>query len=235
MILYNTLMGVAAGLALILVPVLVRKLYRRQVIAPEGWSLTFGVLGFMLAVLGGLMATTWPLNVNPPINIMFAEPTFFLGLLLLAASFFLWKKQDSLRLISSSDKKLADGAYQDLRRTLVPISWIVFGLGLILGACTLAILRFGIVGSAPELEPITGLLHDHPAVENTFFVILYGLSAIGTLLAPYALMNFGGKAARIAGVCLVTAGVLFLLFSAMNYYTHMGLLHNINTGSNYRW
>jgi uncharacterized membrane protein len=235
MIMYNTLMGVAAGLALILVPVLVRKLYRRQPIAPEGWSLTFGILGFMLALLGGLMATTWPLVVNLPLNIMFGEPCLFLGLLLVAASIFLWQRRDVINTISSANKKEADIAYTQLRRNLVPVSWVVFGLGLMLVASTLAILRFGIVGSAPAAEPISGLLADYPVIENTFFGILYGLAAIGTILAPYALMNFGGKAARIAGVCMVTSGVIFLCFSAMNYYTHSGMLHNMNKGTHYRW
>jgi uncharacterized membrane protein len=235
MIMYNTLMGVAAGLAMLLIPLLIRKLYRRQPIVPEGWALGFGVLGAILTFLGGAMAVTWPLTVNPPINIAFAEPTLFLGLLLLAASIFLWQRRDLLNRIAGGDTKDADLAYNDLRRTLVPISWIVGALGLIMLATTAAIFRFGFVGAAPEFEPISGLLHDYPGIENSFFGVLYGLSAIGTVLAPYALMNFGGKAARIAGTCLVIAGTIFLLFSVMNYYTHIGMLHNVNTDSHYRW
>jgi uncharacterized membrane protein len=65
---YNTLMGVAAGLALILVPMLARKLYLRKKVSPEGWALSFGVLGLILAVLGGHMSMAWPLfNANPPV------------------------------------------------------------------------------------------------------------------------------------------------------------------------
>lgn len=235
MILYNTLMGVAAGLALILVPVLARRLHRRQPVAPEGWSLAFGILGIVLTFLGGLMTTTWPLTANPPINIAFAEPSFFLGLLLLAASFFLWKRRDSLDLLHSENTKHADSAYGSLQRVLSPISWVLFALGLILLACTLAIFRFMLVGAAPELEPITGLLHNHPAIENTFFGVIYGLSAVGALLAPWAVRDLGSPAARVMGVCWTIAGVCFLLFSAMNYYTHIGMLVNMLEGKNYEF
>ncbi|HYH74689.1 MAG TPA: DUF981 family protein [Candidatus Saccharimonadales bacterium] len=233
MILYNTLMGVAAGLALILVPRLMRKLYLRQRVSPEGWSLTFAILGFIMALLGGLMATTWPLTANPPINIAFAEPVFVLGLLSLAAAFFLWRKRDTI--IALSEQKAGGAAEVEVRQTLTPISWIVLALGLMLTAITLAILRFELVGGAPPEEPITGLLYDKPWIENTFFAILYGLSAVGALLTPWAVRNFGGKAARIVGICWTIAGILFLLFSAMNYYTHIGMLINFAEGDKYQW
>jgi hypothetical protein len=38
-------MSVAAGVALLLLVALGRQLYLRRTIAPEGWSLAFGVLG----------------------------------------------------------------------------------------------------------------------------------------------------------------------------------------------
>jgi uncharacterized membrane protein len=220
MILYNTLMGVSAGLALILVPLLARALYQRKQIATEGWALTFGILGAALTFLSGAMAVTWPLTANPPINIIFSEPNLVLGLLLLAAAFFLWRKRDT---------KL-DVAY--LTRVLKPVSWLLGALGLVLLACTFAIVRFNLVGSAPAQEPITGLLHDYPVVENTFFALLYGLSAVATLLAPVAVYKPESKWARVMGICMVTAGVLFLLFSVMNYYTHIGLLVNLQNGTN---
>lgn len=220
MILYNTLMGVAAGLALILVPVLVQSLMQRKPVAAEGWALTFGILGTILTFLSAAMAVTWPLTANPPINIIFSEPNLVLGLLLLAAAFYLWRQKD---------KKLDFAA---LANVLKPVSWLVGALGLVLLACTLAILRFNLVGSAPAQEPITGLLHDYPIVENTFFAVLYGLSAIGTLLAPVVAYKPQSKWVRVAGICMVAAGVLFLLFSVMNYYTHVGLLVNLQNNTN---
>jgi uncharacterized membrane protein len=235
MILYNTLMGVAAGLALILIPVLARKLYRRQRVSPEGWSLTFTILGVLLTFLGGLMAVTWPLTVNPPINIAFAEPTLVFGLLLLTAAWYLWSQRAVITTLATGSKKESDDAWATLMRVLSPVSWVVFALGLMMLSCTLAILRFNLVGSAPELEPISGLFNKYPVVENTFFGVLYGLSALGALLFPFALKANAFTLRRIMGVSLVIAGVIFLLFSVMNYYTHIGLLVNIAQEKNFRW
>lgn len=231
MILYNTLMGVAAGLALILVPLLARKLYRREPVAPEGWSLAFGVLGIVLTFLGGLMSVTWPLTVNPPINIMFGEPTLLLGLLLLAASLFLWRRKDTVLALSGTGRT-AEDARTYLLRVMAPVSWVLGALGLVLLACALVTVRFNLVGSAPADEPITGLLHDYPVIENTFFALLYGLSAVALLLVPFAVRQPANvQLVRVIGWCMVVAGVAFLLFSAMNYYTHIGLLLNLQRGT----
>ena len=226
-------MGVCAGLALILMALLGKKLVTRQQIAPEGWALALGSIGVILTFLSGLMAVTWPLTVNPPLNILFAEPSLLLGVLLVAASLFLWKQKEAVNALASSNKVAAEGAYVHLRRVLSPMSWIIFGLGLVLTFSVIAIFRFTLVGSAPAIEPISGLLHDYPLIENTFFGILYALPAIGTLLAPFALRSPNGKLPAIVGYTWFIAGVLFLLFSAMNYYTHAGMLVNITTGSSY--
>ena len=233
MILYNTLMGVCAGLALILVPLLGRKLYRKEKVTIEGWSMSFAVLGLILTFLSAHMAITWPLTVNPPINILFSEPCLVLGVLLLATSFMLWKQKDSLADLGSG-KAAADVAEAKLTRSLIPLSWVVFGLGLVLLFCTAAIFRFGFIGAAPPQEPISGLLSDYPALENSFFGILYGLSAIGALLAPFALKKHGAYWS-VMSHAWIAAGIVFLLFSALNYYTHIGLLVNTLKDTNYRW
>jgi drug/metabolite transporter (DMT)-like permease len=235
MILYNTLMGVSAGLALILVSLLGRKLIRREAVAPEGWSLVFGVLGFILALLGGLMATTWPLTANPPINIIFAEPTLVLGLLLLAASFFLWQRRTVIVALTSSVRKEVVDAQTILIRVLTPVSWLTFGLGMILMACSVAVFRYGFVGGAPAQEPITGRFGNLPWIENSFFGLLYLLPAIALLLAPWALRRMDVRWARVIGVLLTIAGVAFLLFSTLNYYTHIGLMLNFQNGNKFLW
>lgn len=234
MILYNTLMGVCAGLGLILVAILANKLYNRQPIAPEGWALTFGVLGTILTFLSGAMAVTWPLTVNPPINIAFSEPNLVFGLLMLAAAFFLWRQREAILSLQADNKKLSQDAQSQLHRLLMPVSWLVFTLGLILASCSLAIFRFMLVGGAPEAEPITGLLHDKPWIENTFFGLLYGLSALGALLAPFAVRGNRILWSIITKVWII-AGVCFLLFSVMNYYTHIGLLINLGQGKDYEF
>lgn len=235
MIIYNTIMGVAAGLALIMVPLFVYKLAHRKRLAPEGWSLSFGVLGLILAPLGAVMSTTWPLFARPHLNIMFGEPSMFLGLLLLAAAVFIWARRDVIAAIGSDNKKESDEAYAYFLRVAKPVSWVLFALGLILLSTTIAILRFVSVGGAPESEPITGRLHDYPYIENTFFVVLYGLAAVGSLLAPFALRDLKGTIAKIIVTAFLISGVSFLLFSAMNYYTHTGQIINHLEDKNYKW
>jgi hypothetical protein len=235
MILYNTLMGVCAGLALILVPMLARKLYTRQAVSAEGWALTFGIIGLPLTFLSALMATTWPLTANPPINIIFAEPSLVLGVLLLGASVYLWRSRDTIAALGDGNKKAADAAEVQLTRTLAPVSWIVFALGLMLAACTAAIFRFMLVGGAPEQEPITGLLYDKPEIENTFFGIIYGLAALGALAAPFALRARNSIYVKVMFWAWMISGVTFLLFSVMNYYTHTGMLVNLLQGKDYEF
>jgi len=235
MILYNTLMGVCAGLALILVPLLIRKLYARQPVAAEGWAVTFAAIGLPLTFLSTLMATTWPLTANPPINIIFAEPCVLLGVLLLGASVYLWRNRATIDALGGDNKKAADAAELNLTRTLAPVSWVVFALGMILVACTAAIFRFMLVGGAPEQEPITGLLYDKPEIENTFFGIIYGFAALGCLLAPFALRARNSIYAKVMIWAWMTSGVIFLLFSVMNYYTHTGMLVNLLQGKDYEF
>jgi len=217
MILYNTLIGVAAGTALVLVPILARRVRRGEPVAAQGWALAFGTLGLMLTFLSGLMTVTWPLNAKPQVNIIFGEPTLFLGVLLLAAALFLWRNPG---VFSETEDESPVG----LHRVLEPASWLVFVLGVILAACTVAIFRFSAIGGAPAQEPIMGVFSKSPAVENTLVGLIYALAAVGTLLAPWAARNFDTAVARAAGWCMLVSGVVLVAYSAMNYYTHVGLL-----------
>lgn len=234
MIMYNTLMGVCAGLGLILIALLANNIVRRRRIAPEGWALALGTVGVILSFFSALMATTWPLNVNPPLNILFAEPSLLFGVLMVAASIYLWKQKGLFEALASGNKSGANEAYAELQRILVPVSWVIFGIGLVMASSAIAIFRFGIVGAAPAAEPISGLLSDYPVVENTFFGIIYALPAIGALLAPFGLLSERVKLRTLIGWCWLVSGVIFLLFSSLNYYTHSGMLYNIQHGTEHR-
>jgi len=147
MVMYNTLMGVCAGIALIYVsrfwavvlkePMPLMRLGSRKPSA-IGWAFTFGVLGFVLTVLGGMMTLTWPLTAKPYINTPFGEPSFLLGVILLATA---W-------LLSRTDSETLDE--QRLRDVLTPVSTIIFWSGVVLVFCVLAITRFDVVSGALE-------------------------------------------------------------------------------------
>ncbi|XTZ13896.1 DUF981 family protein [Micromonospora echinospora] len=232
LIMFNTLMGVAAGCALVLVPHLWAVLTGHRTVLPAsrrppsaaGWAATFGILGGILTLLGFVMTVWHPLAAAVAhVDTLFGEPCLMLGLILLAAAWYL--------------RRQPNGWSRDLHRLrddLAPVVWLLAALGLVLAWCAAAILRFTAIGAAPETEPITGLLHDYPWVENTFFVVLYGLAAIGCLLAP-AVVRGHPTAWRVLYWSWTVSGAAFLLFSAMNFYTHTGMLINIHTGTEYRW
>lgn len=220
---YNTLVGVAAGVGLIGIAMLLKKLYKRERVAPEGWALLFAPTGAILTVLGFAITITWPYRVPGTFdaNILFGEPAVGFGLLLLAASFYLWHERLTLD-------------FAKTWRVLKPVSIYVFALGLVMGACAISWVRYKL-GAAPPTEPISGYFSGHPMVEASFLFVLYGLVAVGALLFPLVTSGQKAKVAKFIHWVWLIAGIVFLLFSAMNYYTHIGDLQNTTMHTNYRY
>lgn len=220
MILYNTLMGVCAGGGMILVAQLLRALSKGLPIS-AGYGPAFLVLGIPLTILAGAMTLTWPLTVNPPINIAFGEPSLMLGILLVVAGALLTRYA-----LSMEAKKMA------FKISFAhPVGWVVFFVGLILLSTASAIASYDLVGDAPPNEPITG---QFTGWENTFFFVIYLFAAIGCLLTPW-LRPTWAYVNRLVYVMWMVSGIAFLLFSVLNYRTHIGLLINIQRGTNYEW
>lgn len=240
LIMFNTVMGLAAGVALMLVPRLWAQvcgermpllLMGRAAPSAAGWAGTLGVLGTILTSLGFVMTVTHPLAAAKDyIDTIFGEPSLLLGVFLLAAAWYLGRRGED----DSDDGRLHAGR---LRAVLAPASWLVFWLGVVLVACTAAIVRFDVVSSAPKAEPITGLLNRYPVVENLFFAIpLYGLAALGCLLFPIAVRGGSRPAWLIVYWSWTVSGFLFAVFSALNFYTHTGMLVNLHDpGPDFRW
>ncbi|GLZ00826.1 DUF981 family protein [Actinoplanes sp. NBRC 103695] len=231
MIMYNTLIGVAASAALILVPRYWAWLRNERMPMPlvrapadhTGWAAAFGVLGILLTALGGAMTVTHPLAEARPYNdTIFGGPALLLGVLLLAAA---WR-------ISRTTPAFAPDRLPD---ALGPVGIIVFLLGLVMTWCTLAILRFYVISAAPAEATVTGLLRQHPAIENTFFAVLYGAAALGCLLFPSAALPGSHRSWQILYWAWTVAGIGFALFSAISVYTHAGMFVNLTDGSGYRW
>lgn len=237
---YNTIMAVTAGVGLIGVALLGRQLNRRQAVAAEGWSLLFGITGFTLALLGFVMSITWPFRVPGTFtgNVLMGEPSAAFGLLLLAASFYLWQRRGVLQAIGSSSEAESSEAHATVVRTLKPISIFVFAAGLMLLACAVAWIRFRL-GNAPSVEPLTGylatvILVNAPIAESYFLGLLWGLVALGALLFPLSLRRNGSSAvSTVIFWAWMLAGCAFLAFGALNFYTHVGLISNTTNGTNY--
>lgn len=223
MILYNTIIGLAAGVGLLLVSRLLKRLMNAKTIQPEGFALTFGITGFIQTVLGLTISVMWPYTKVLHANIMMGEPALAFGLLLLAAAFFLWRKSDAFADLGCGHEKSAKASAY-LTSVLRPVSVWIFATGLMMTSLVVAIVYYQL-GHAPPEEPISGYFADS-WVEPAFLALLWGLTALGALLTPFALLKWNRKVVNVTANCWSVAGALFVLFSAMNYFTHIGLLMN---------
>lgn len=224
---YNTIMSLAAGAALLSLASLGRDLQQRKAIHPEAWALNFGVLGFLLTLTGAHMTLTWPFAKYFPFdNIIFEEPSLAFGVLLLGMALYLWKRAERFR-------EPAD-PLAEIVAVARPLSIFIVGLGLSLVAIACAGIAFRLFAAPPE-EPISGRFAAYPWVEAVFMSGLFGLVGVAALLAPLTLrqLSSGRPAApsglsRLLGVVTALAGLAFLLFGALNYYTHIGLIIRTN-------
>ncbi len=218
---YNTIMAIAAGAGLMSLVSFARALRRESDILLESWAIAFAVPGFILAVTGIHMSLTWPMaKYFPYDNIIFGEPSFGFGVLLLAAGFYLWKRAPTIRANDDMARYLA--------RVARPVSLFIFGLGLALVAIAMAGLVFKLFAAPPQ-EPISGLVSGYPWIEAIFMSGMFGFVGIGAVLFPFALRNFSAASQpngleRAVGFVWGLSGLGFFLFGALNFFTHIGLV-----------
>jgi uncharacterized membrane protein len=218
---YNTIMSIAAGGALMCLVYFARDLKTDPDLHLESWALAFAVPGVILTITGIHMSLTWPFaKYFPYDNIIFGETSFGFGVLLLAATFYLWKRES---VIAAS----GDPAHY-LAQVARPMSLFVFGMGLALVAIAMAGLVFQLFAAPPQ-EPISGIFAPYPWIEATFMSGMFGFVGIGALLFPFLLRGFsaGTKISvleRIVGWVWGLSGLGFFLFGALNFFTHIGLI-----------
>jgi hypothetical protein len=182
-----------------------------------------GMTGFILTLLGTTISVTWPYTKVLHANIMMGEPALAFGVLLAGASFFLWSKREVLDDLGAGNEA-SEQAVAYITAVLRPVSVWIFATGLMMASLTAAILYYRL-GQAPPQEPISGRF-SQSWVEPGFLGLLWGLTALGALLLPAGVRKWNRKVLIVSGLCWRVAGVLFVLFSAMNYFTHIGLLMN---------
>jgi Protein of unknown function (DUF981) len=171
MILYNTIVGLAAGVGLLLVARLLKQFANGEKVQPEGFALTFGITGFIQTVLGLTILVMWPYTKVLHANIMMGEPALAFELLLVAAAFFLWHKREVLvDLGQGTEKSVQASAY--ISAVLRPVSLWIFATGLMMASLVVAIVYYQL-GHAPPKEPISGYFADS-WVEPIFLALLWG-------------------------------------------------------------
>ncbi|WP_088363031.1 DUF981 family protein [Bacillus cereus] len=228
---YNTIMSVATGIGLLLMLRFVSHLHKNKVGQLEGWAIGFGIPGIILTLTGAHMVLTWPLSkVGFPFDdIIFGEPSLAFGIMLMAASILLWRKSN-LYLGQSIDmndtKTVSETLKKELPYLVKPLSYFASAMGLALISIAFAGIKFQLFAAPPE-EPISGAFADYPMLEATFISGLYAITGIGAALLPFALnKNANPNFAKAIKYLWALAGVTFVLFGAMNYFTHIGLIVN---------
>jgi uncharacterized membrane protein len=218
---YNTIMSVSAGAALISLVSFGRAVLREKDIHLESWAIAFAVPGLILTITGVHMSLTWPFAKYFPFdNIIFGETSFAFGVLLLAAAFYLWNRGDAI--VASGDPA------RHLARVARPIGPFIFGMGLALCAIAMAGLVFQLFAAPPE-EPISGAFAAYPWLEATVISGMFGIVGLGAVVFPFSLSYSSTNAKvtvvhRFIGWVWGLSGLGFLLFGALNFFTHIGLI-----------
>lgn len=229
MIVYNELVAVTAGAGLLGVALFLHNILRAKRWDSEGWAAFFAVTGVILFVLGVHTTVTWPFGGEgfEYANIAFGQPAAGFGALLFFAAVYLWRNRTHFSgdLEESNARALA---------ALKPVSIFVLALGLAMGVLAIAFIRYQL-GAAPPEEPISGRFGHLPILEALFLGGLWGIVAIGALLFFAALWLEKPELLKWVVWAWLIGGVVFLLFGAMNFYTHIGMYHNIEFGTGYKW
>lgn len=230
---YNTIMAVGTGVALLLLVALGFRIGNGGHVHRSSYAVTFGAIGTILFLTGLHMSLVWPLSGPTAFdNIVFGEPVLALGVMLIAGAYLLGSRKFWPASPSAADpdaNEIGRESWSHLAKLLQPLSW--FGAAMGLGLVAIAFVGpFYTPWEAPPQEPISGEFADVEWLENTFISLLYLITAIGALVLPFALMRrtLGDAISllKVVGACWLVAGAIFVGFGAMNYYTHVGLTIN---------
>lgn len=117
---------------------------------------------------------------------------------------------------------------------LRPVGIFIGALGLGMAVLAFSFVRYQL-GAAPAIEPISGRFGHLPILEAIFLGGLWGIVALGAILLAVAVWAERPNLLRWAVWAIALGGLGFLLFGAMNFYTHIGMYYNIHHGTNILW
>lgn len=226
---YNTIMGICAGVGLLLVVWFGYELLQGHSIVFEGWALAFGIVGLIMFATGLHMTLTWPIAfIAPWDDIYFGETCLAFGTLLLAVAFYLWKRApafEELEVSGNPGPGRPDLVLDRIRAVLIPNSLFVFALGLVCVAIGFFPIAYPVYAAPPQ-EPISGHFSGYPRLESTAFALLYWAIALGCLLFPFAVRTLQRWMLWVIAIVWGLPGIGLVLFVSLNYFTHGGLTYN---------
>jgi len=220
---YNTVMAVATGAALLSLAAIGKSLIHNTKVNPKGWAMNLFTLALILITTGLHMTVTWPLAKYFPFdNIIFGEPSLVLGAMLLPIAYYFWKNEKVL-IKNDNRMELVAANFRHFKYLMIGI-----GLGMIGIAFAGVIYQ---LFAAPKEEPISGWFADYPLFEAICISLVYagiGVAACITprLLEQFVLGKYDNSLAKFGYFLFVLVGWVWLLFGALNYFTHVGLIVN---------
>ncbi|WP_413513560.1 DUF981 family protein [Myroides odoratus] len=220
---YNTVMAVATGAALLSLAAIGKSLLYNTKVNPKGWAMNLFTLALILVTTGLHMTVTWPLAKYFPFdNIIFGEPSLVLGAMLLPIAYYFWKNEKEL--IDREDRlQLVAANFRHFKYLMIGI-----GLGMIGIAFAGVIYQ---LFAAPKEEPISGMFADYPMFEAVCISLVYagiGVAAVSTpkILEKFTAGEYFTNFSKFGYFLFVLVGWVWLLFGALNYFTHVGLIVN---------
>ncbi|MGE7623457.1 DUF981 family protein [Viridibacillus sp. NPDC096237] len=225
----SSIMSVSIGVGLLLIIRFMKHLKKSKIGQLEGWSIGFAMPGFILTITGTHMSLNKPLSkIDFPYNqIIFSELSLAFGVLLLAVAILLWRKATIFekRNIDYIDTiTISRILMKEAPILLKPLSYFTFAIGLALLSISMASIRLHLFSASTE-EPIYSALAKYPLVEGLFLSGLYALTGIGAILLPFTLKKYANSSKfKLMITCWNIAGIAFILYGVMNYFTHIGLV-----------
>lgn len=245
LILYNTVMGLAAGVALVLLPVFARYGAIASRPVRNAWAWTFGVLGGVLTVLGVHTVVTWPLIGAA--NVIFGEPSVMFGVLLIVTAVIIARTSItdtpatdlSNRTVTHGSAKSLGERVAELRDVdevvpdelliaLRPVAYVGAFSGAMVILLGIGGAVFGeLVFRPPSSEFPAGLVAG-TGLEIVYMVLTYGLLGLGAIVLPFGFHD--RSYLNPAGYLLVAAGVLVLFITFISFIGHITLSAGVGPG-----
>ncbi len=225
--LYNSLMAVTAGAALLSIWWLFSRLTSEKKMSPKGVALNFGVLGLILFITGVHTTLTWPLSPTYPFdNSIFGEPCFVFGALLLAMAFYFWKEKDiMLKHSEKEDNSLLNFIANDFNE----FRFIIMGVGLAVVMMGAAGIQYKIFLAPPE-EPIVGAISKSLPYYTSYLVgllwISVGVAALGITSFFKSVVEHKKRNYKWLKILMLVVGINFMSIGVITYFTHVGMIIN---------
>lgn len=234
LVLSNTVLGLAAGTALLLLVQYARTAATAPPQVRKSWAWTFGMLGALLATVGFHTTVAWPLIGAA--NVIFGEPALVFGGLLLVTAYVIARtpieeSPDDLSAVSDAERSTERSVEQlpdELLVALRPVSYVGALAGVMVILLGWAGGIFGtVVFRPPSAEFPAGLLAG-TGIEIVYMVGTYTILGLGGVLCPFALHD--RSYLRPTAYLFVAAGVLLLLITMVSFVGHVTLSNGAPPG-----